>query len=184
MDAAREDPWQRQFNSDPLARVLADRGKFIAAALTVCRAFLVSGEPPETPLLSFERWSRVVRSALVWLGAGDPVKTIAAAAAEDPERQSFAAVLAAWSGVFGETEVTTAEVIARANERDTTGAYTEKDLRDALLAVAASKGGEISHSRLGNWLRTHRDRVIGRHALRRRNVGGKAHVAHWCVTKR
>ena len=163
--------------------MLADRGSYIAAALTVCRAFLVSGEPPEPPLLSFEAWSRVVRSALVWLGCGDPVKTIAAAVADDPDRQNFAAVLAAWSDTIGEAEITTAELIARASERDTTGAYTEKDLRDALLAVAASKGGEISPSRLGAWLRAHRDRVLGRRALRAA-VRRQTHVAQWCVTQR
>jgi putative DNA primase/helicase len=181
MDAGREDPWQRRFNDEPLARVLANRGQFIAAALTVCRAFLVSGEPPEAPLLSFAAWSRIVRSALVWLGSGDPVKTITAAAEEDPDRQTFAAVLAAWSNVIGEGGITTADLITRASERDSAGAYAEKDLRDALLAVAVGKGGEISPSRLGTWLRSHRDRVLGRRALRRHSFGGKSHIAQWRV---
>jgi hypothetical protein len=181
MDAGREDPWMRQFNDDPLARVLTDRGKYIAAALTVCRAFMASGEDPQAPLQSFAAWSRIVRSALIWLGCGDPVKTIAQAADDDPERQTFGAVLAAWSTTIGTVEITAADLIMRANERNTLGGFVNKDLRDALLAVAAGKGGEIGAHRLGNWLRTHRDRVLNRRRLQRHgNVHG--HVVKWSVT--
>jgi putative DNA primase/helicase len=179
MDAGREDPWMRQFNDDPLARIMADRGKYAAAALTVCRAFMVSGEEPLPPLQSFEAWSRVVRSALVWLGTGDPVNTIAKAAADDPERQAFDAVLTAWANIFQETEKPVAEVILRAGEKDTAGDYIHKELRDALLAVAAGKGGEINPHRLGAWMRDHRGRVLGRRCLQRR--AGPNKVALWRV---
>jgi hypothetical protein len=182
MDAGREDPWMRQFNDDPLERIMADRGKYIAAALTVCRAYMASGEAPLPPLQSFEAWSRVVRSALVWLGTGDPVKTIAKAAADDPGRQAFDAVLTSWSNIFQETERTAAEVIARAKEQTVHGGYANEDLRNALLTVAAGKGGEISAHRLGAWLRDHRDRVLGRRCLQRR--AGPNKVTLWSVVHR
>jgi putative DNA primase/helicase len=178
MDAGVEAPWLRQFSDDPLARIMADRGKYIAATLTVCRAFMASSENPLPPLQSFEAWSRIVRSALVWLGCGDPVKTIAQAAADDPEREAFNAVLTAWTNVFQKTENTAVEIRARAGEKDTAGDYVHKDLRDALLAVAADRNGEISTRRLGNWLRIHRDRVINRRRLVRTGHGP---VAKWSV---
>jgi hypothetical protein len=181
MDAGREDPWLRQFRDDPLASIMADRGKYIAAALIVCRAFMASGENPLPPLQSFEGWSRIVRSALVWLGTGDPVKTIAKAVADDPDREAFDAVLTAWSGIFQETEVPVAEIVLRAGEKDTAGDYVNRDLRDALLTVAASKGGVISPHRFGSWLRQHRNRVLGRRCLQRT---GPRHAARWRVVHR
>jgi putative DNA primase/helicase len=138
----------------------------------------VAGEEPEPALQSFEAWSRIVRSALVWLGCGDPVKTIAKAVADDPDREAFDAVLIAWTNVFQKTENTAAEIRARAGEKTATGAYANTDLRDALLAVAADKNGEISAHRLGNWLRVHRDRVLNGRRLTRT---GRGHVAKWSV---
>ena len=183
MDAGCEDPWQRQFTADPLAKILADRGKYIAAALTVCRAFLVSGEQPLPPLASFVAWSRIVRSAVRAFGSGDPVRTMAAAVADDPDRQSFGAVLAAWWDAIAGTEVTTSELIRTAKRQEPGGEYAHKDLRDALMTVAASKGGEISPQRLGYWLRSHRDRVLGRYVLRRHGAD-RTKTARWAVTGR
>jgi putative DNA primase/helicase len=180
IDAGREDPWLRQFSNDPLGRILADRGKYIAAALTVCRAFMASGDAPEPPLLSFEAWSRVVRSALVWLGCGDPIKTIANAVVDDPDRQAFDAMLTAWLDIFQETAITAAEVILRAKEQAVLGGYVHEDLRNALLTVAIGKGGEVDARRLGNWLRVHRDRVLGRRCLQRT---GHGHAARWRVVR-
>jgi hypothetical protein len=182
MDAGREDPWRREFKVKPLELIIADRGKYIAAALTVCRAFIVSDEKPQPPLQSFEDWSRIVRSALVWLGRGDPVNTIAGATADDPERQNFGAVLTAWADAVKEA-VTVGELIGHANKCDADdGGYANKGLREALLAVAGAKGGEISAHRLGNWLRSHRDRVLDKRRLQRhggRNT--KSKVAVWSV---
>ena len=56
--------------------VMADRGKYIAACLTICRAYIAAGRPDKLPkLASFGGWSDTVRSALVWLGEADPVKS-------------------------------------------------------------------------------------------------------------
>jgi hypothetical protein len=160
MDAASAEPWQRQFQVDPLAQVMADRGRYIGAALTAVRAFLVSGEPTQPSLASFTTWSNWVRSAIVAFGYGDPVRTVATALADDPDRQALAALLAAWWAAVGGHEVTVATVIKRASERDTAGAYAASELRDAIMAVAAGKGGDIHASRFGRWLRRHKDRRL------------------------
>ena len=92
----------RQFDFDPIERVLADRGKYIAAALTICRAYFVAGRPDKAPkLASFEGWSDTVRSALLWLGKEDPVKSMEFARQEDPELIELAEMLEAWSEVMG-----------------------------------------------------------------------------------
>lgn len=94
LDAGMERPELRQFDFDPIERVLADRGKYIAAALTICRAYFVAGRPDKAPkLASFEGWSDTVRSALIWLGKEDPVKSMEFARQEDPELLELAEML-------------------------------------------------------------------------------------------
>jgi Bifunctional DNA primase/polymerase, N-terminal len=180
MNAGSDTPWTREFRSDPVAAVLADRGTYIAAVLTAVRAWLGFDEKPLPPIASFKPWSDMVRSMLVAFGYTDPAATIAQAVAEDPDRQSFAAVLTAWFQAFGPQEVTAAELVTKADKRDGAGNPVYPDLRDALLVIAATKGGDISTQRLGYWLRNHRDRMIAGRVLRRHDMahGG---VMKWSV---
>ena len=183
MDAACTEPWRRQFHVDPLAQVMADRGRYIAAVLVVVRAFLVSGEPMQPPLASFGAWSNMVRSAIVAFGYGDPARTMASAVADDPDRQTLGAVLTAWWKEIGADWTSTADLVRRGGERDATGGYKSKDLRDALMMVAAGRSGDVSPSRLGAWLRSHRDRELTGLVLRRA-WDERANVARWAVAER
>jgi hypothetical protein len=184
LDAGVADPWMRNFQGDPLTAVMADRGRYIAAALIAVRAFLVSGEPPLRPsLASFNRWSDWVRSAICAFGYGDAVRTVDTSIADDPDRQEMSALLTVWQRELGDFRYSTAEVVERASERIITGTYVRPALRDALLAVAATKSGtEINPQRLGKWLRSHRDRRLGGLVLRR---GWDSYTNHalWAVVK-
>ena len=85
LDPDMERPEQRKFKGDPFKTVLADRGKYITACLTIVRAWIRVGiADPVTPLGSFGEWSHLVRSALVWLGQEDPVATMDKAREDDP----------------------------------------------------------------------------------------------------
>jgi hypothetical protein len=76
LDANLENPECRTFRGDPLAAVRRDRGAYIAAALTIARAYIAAGKPGRLPPLpSYEGWSDLVRSPLKWLGYADPVDT-------------------------------------------------------------------------------------------------------------
>ena len=73
-----------------------------AAVLTVCRAYVCAGYPDRLPALaSFEAWSDLVRSALVWLGKCDPVDTIQELREADPARDPRAKVFDAWVKQLG-----------------------------------------------------------------------------------
>ena len=86
LDAAIERPELRTFKNNPVEKVLADRGKYIAACLTICRAYVLAGRPRKAkPLASFAGWSDCVRSALLWLGRADCVASQELTRAEDPE---------------------------------------------------------------------------------------------------
>lgn len=166
-----EDPNFRTFNFHPVTRVLEDRGKYIAAALTVVRAYFVAGKPNPLPKLgSFEDWSDLVRSALAWLGKGDPCTTIEAARDNDPERSNFVSVMIALRDDVGfEKPLSTGELIGEAIGSasglfDGTVKFeamrvAKPALRAAFMVIAGDRGG-ISNLRLGHWLARHHGRII------------------------
>jgi hypothetical protein len=79
LDPRMERPELRQFDHDPVAQIMDDRGKYIAAVLTVCKAYIVAGRPNKPPrLASFEDWSDTVRGSLMWLGKADCVLSMEA----------------------------------------------------------------------------------------------------------
>lgn len=169
LDPNMERPELRQFKRNPVEMVLAERGRYIAAALTVVRGYLAAGCPNTLPpLASFEDWSRLVRSALVWLGHADPVKTMEAARAEDPELDALRRVVAAWREDIGtDRPHTTSQLKERAEKKTNSGepydfnkgSLAHPDLHEALLSVSYSRG-DIDTRKLGRWLGRYRGRVI------------------------
>jgi putative DNA primase/helicase len=159
LDANMARPERRQFAFDPLARVQAERGRYIAAALTIVRAYLAAGSPGKCPAHgSFGDWSDRVRSALVWLGCADPVGTITELRDDDPEYQALGLVFSAWRAApalaFDDRGVTTADLIGLAEGHPA--------LWEALCTVAPGRGvetGKPDRVRLGNWLRRRVNRI-------------------------
>jgi hypothetical protein len=171
LDPKMERPETRTFNSEtPVARVRSNRALYVAAVLTVLRAFHVAGRPQQTtPLGSFEEWSGWVRDALIWLGEPDPCDTMERTRQGDPRRRELASVLHQWREVIGEGEVTAKRVIEYATEFEphhgnlNLNPLTMKhpDFREALLVVAGDKGA-VNSRKLGYWLRGIRGRVVDR----------------------
>ncbi len=179
---ADERPELREFDFDPVEEAQKHRPDLVAAALTIVRAYCVAGEQKKLRALgSFEKWSRRVREALVWLGEDDPVATMEAARAADPAAAKRRALMEAWPFA---TETSVSAVIARACERlaGAGGAgdgLASPDLHAAVMAVAAGKEGGISAERLGWWLRRNKDQVVainGRGRCRFEQVGEKGRL--------
>ena len=85
LDANLEDPTERTFSGDPVATILADRGRYVAAILTIARAYIAAGTPnPPHRIPSYERWSDFVCGALVWLGWENPATSMATVRSENP----------------------------------------------------------------------------------------------------
>ncbi len=160
LDPNEDRPELREFKDDPFGRVLADRGNFIAAALTLCRAYIVAGQPGKAkPLASFGGWSGVVRSALIWLGEADPVASIDAMQGSDPDRVELIEMLDAWKrdlGVGHTKRRTLADVVAIVEEFPS-GAPV---LGAAIQSHIAGGRERIDANKLGNWLRKHQNRWI------------------------
>jgi phage gp37-like protein len=191
LDAGMERPELRQFDFDPIERVLADRGKYIAAALTICRAYFVARRPDKAPkLASFEGWSDTVRSALIWLGKEDPVKSMEFARQEDPEVVELAEMLEAWSevmGTGGNTRAKLADVLVRCasmSREDEDGELvpTYPRLNAALKVVGQRYLGKpvLPDARLlGKWLQRFKGRPVG--GKKFMNLPDPKYGAQWWV---
>ena len=171
LDAQMERPELRTFTFDPVERVLADRGRYVAAALTIIRAFITSGARPDmTPLASYGDYSATVRGALVWLGKDDPALTMERAREDDPDLGELREVMRTWVDCIGiNTETTAKAVVQRAEFKKTdehghgTSDYANPELREALTAVAGTRLGGIDPNRFGKWLRSRKGRVVSVH---------------------
>jgi hypothetical protein len=179
LDAQVERPELREFASDPIAAARAGRGEYVAAGLTILRAYIMAGRPcPLPPLGGFFEWSRWVREALVWLGMTDPVETMQKVRGSDVALAAARAVVTQWAKVIGESRHRVREVIATAMTRPPFGdGYQYPELRDALLVIAGDAGpnGGINSQRLGRWLEKIKGRVIdGLRIVRDDDLGNTA----------
>lgn len=154
LDANVAEPERREFAFDPMERVAADRGHYIAACLTIVLAYVAAGSPGRLSApASYREWSNRVRSALVWLGEDDPLVTVEELREDDPGRHRRFDVFQAWSElnelVLHEEGLRTRELIAVAQG--------SSPLHEALLTVAAGHGvnsDKIDVKRLGHWLKS------------------------------
>lgn len=164
LDANLENPEDREFEHNPVKMVLANRGMYVAACLTIGRAYIVADYPNKRkPLASFERWSDLVRSALVWLGASDPCASMELARAEDPVRAERAAVFRAWAAELGLNPVglTASHLVEETEILDQNG-FCHPAFREACLAIAGERSGlSVSAKRLGKWLNLSNNNRVG-----------------------
>jgi putative DNA primase/helicase len=181
-----EHPETRTFRGDPVATVLGARGDYIAACFTIVRAYLEAGRPDLAPkLASFGGWSDTVRSALMWLGCADPVATMEAIRADDPERAMLDAVLRAWAAEIGtgyDGRCTAAKLLEMIGQYTFGGgalggsSYRYPELRTAILVTGFK--GKVDARGLGWWLRKHKEQIIdGRYLTKKSD----AHGAEWYV---
>jgi hypothetical protein len=164
IDANVENPEGRTFQGDPLGDARRDRGRYVAACLTIALAYLEAGSPGRLPPLpSYEGWSDMVRSPLVWLGFADPVETMAKARALDPVRQARAQVFQAWYSALRTEAHTASEIIDLAEARYShSGELVRPGLAAALAEIAQKRGvpaGQIDARRLGRWLTQHENSI-------------------------
>lgn len=186
LDAGVEQPENREFDFDPMARVLADRGAYVAAVITIVRAYRAAGSPHQcVPLGSYGTWSDTVRSSLMWLGEVDPVASMETLRDEDPERLEIRSLLANWRDHLAEGSFyTAADVIEVACAKGPDGEFLRPEFRELLLRMAGD-GPMVSSRRLGRKLTRFNGRVVGKHRIdlqadeKRGNRFGLAKVQSW-----
>ena len=192
LDALMEAPQLRQFRNDPISMILSDRGKYIAACLTICRAYVVAGRPALLPrLASFAEWSDTVRSALVWLGKADPLDTMVTLRDDDPDRELLGELLRAWAQYLGTGFGTAvplafiADMAGRMRLASSSGGYDPEfpALHDAVRRATGTVGNvKIDFARFGIWCRSNKARPVG--GLRLMNKSSNTTTTKWWIEKR
>jgi hypothetical protein len=160
LETLDERPELRRFNRSTLRQAGANRAAYVAAALTIMRAYLAAGAPEVCgPFGSYAEWSTMVRSPLVWLGESDPVASVDATQAEDPELADLRELCEWWrSELRLDEDYLSARLVEIAHEAPQ--GFNANPLKDLFLRIAGDKGGDISVKRLGEWLRRNSGRVV------------------------
>lgn len=152
LDAQMERPEMRQFNFNPLAEILDNRGQYIADALTVVRAYKLAGSPDKLPqLASFGEWSDLVRSAIVWLGFPDPLKSMDKVRDADGRLDSLKAFIAAWYSADPTGKKSAAEIVEFS--------LANVEMQVAMKSFCSSRG-VVDGVSLGKRLHSVKDRVV------------------------
>ena len=161
LEALDEHPELRTFKQDALKYVAANRAIYVAAALTIIRAYLTAGAPPVCgPFGSYPEWSTMVRSPLVWLGEPDPVASLHKTREEDPELSDIRELFELWldHDLGLDTPYTTSRIIELACARPP--GFNAPVFKQFLVRVAGDRNGEVSAKGLGEWLRRISGRVV------------------------
>jgi len=155
-----ERPELRRFKRNTLRQASANRATYVAAGLTIMRAYLAAGAPEVCgPFGSYQEWSTVVRSPLVWLGEPDPVASVDTTQAEDPELAELRELCEWWRGELRLDEDYLSTRLAEIAQEAPQG-FNINSLKGLLLRIAGDKDGNISAKRLGEWLRRNSGRVV------------------------
>jgi hypothetical protein len=184
LESVMENPERRANfrHSELLGWLRAERARFVIAAMTILRAYIVAGRPDVGVHAwgSFEAWSRLVGSAVVWAGLPDPQSTRMDLDEADPEKNELARLIEglemacrrrALTEADGERGLTAKELLANA----------EGDLRDVLneLCTKGSFNTAPTPHAVGNLLRRYRRRVV-----RGRRIDGgpdRKRIVRWWI---
>jgi hypothetical protein len=165
LEALDERPELRQFQDDALDVVAADRGAYVAAALTIVRAYLTAGSPKVCPSVgSYAAWSTMVRSPLIWLGEPDPMISMEGLRDEDIELSNICEFIGFWLeyGLALDTPYLTADIIEEATAAAPSNYWGPREFKPFLLRIASAKSDptRVSAERLGHWLRRISGRIV------------------------
>ena len=189
LDANMERPETRTFSANPLEKVLANRGAYVTACLTIIRAYMNTGLPSKLqPIASFSDWSDLVRSSLVWLGQADPAISMETAREDDPELTQLRETLGLWDKYIGpDTRMPVRSVIQIAERKlpDDYGHQTSDlaapDFLESIMRIAGERGA-VNQIRFANWLRKNEGRIVSGLKFKRDGMmDGK--VVGWVLRK-
>jgi len=174
LDRGVERPELHEFERNPIRMVRENRGIYIAAALTIIRAYILAGAPNVFPPLgSYSQWGRMVRGPLVWLGQPDPVASMEDARRDDPELAAIRQLLTT-PGWIDDGRMHRVRDVIEKSKRDS-------DLAELLDRIAGERGDTVSNKRLGWWLRKISGRVVDGRRLVQHDT--KAKTAQYYVER-
>jgi hypothetical protein len=187
LESGMENPEERDGFKYPNLRehVRAKRCQLLTAAMTVLRGYCAAGKPNMKlkPWGSFEGWSDLVRSAIVWSGLPDPVAS--QKELRDRSDQEAGALHALLAGIehldSGGVGVTASEIIRNVKAPENVSVPAITALREAITMLCPTRGGEFPGTRsIGMKLNHLKGRVAaGKYLVNEK----KNHTGVWKVNK-
>lgn len=189
IDTGLERPELRIFKKDPISMIMADRGKYIAACLTLARAYIVAGQPDKPSQLgSFGEWSDIIRGTIMWIGMADPVKSMEIGRNEDPELRAHSDFCKCVFEIMGggqQYKYSASEII---DEAQTSGTVVRKGFDDdygfkwpefqmIVQQIAGFHSRPPEALRLGKWMQFKKNRPIDGLVIKSKQHGN--HVVWW-----
>lgn len=146
-------PALERYSNRPAEAVAANRGRYVAAALTIVAAWLRAGSPrADVPALAtYEAWSDLCRQPLLWLGLPDPAASTINQLRHDPDQDLLGSFLKAWHAEIGERAITL---------RDLLTAAEDKELGEIILDLPVTDRDVINRTKLGYYLKHNANRVV------------------------
>lgn len=175
IDPKMEKPEERSFRYNLEEFVLANRSKIVVSALTILRAYYVSGCPTVniSPWGGFDQWNNLIRASLIWLDEADPVSSRIRIEEGDEERELLSSFLAACWETVGEREFTLSEIIQEAkgeflfDKKTFANGYPE--LMEKLVMISGGK--EVNPRKIGKFLNKFVNRCEGGFQLKKAGKG-------------
>ncbi len=163
------------YNSSPLKKVRKERGRYVAAVLTIILAWQKAGAPRtavESIVTFGGAWSDYCRHPLIWLGHPDPATALLEQVKHDPDDDLLAGLMTEWMKAFGSTPTTVRKAIEQATQ-------SYPDLFDAMCELPVEENDTINPSKLGWLLKKNTNKVVGGMVLQKASAGGRT---AWRVT--
>jgi len=161
-------PATMTYKGFPVDKVRQNRGKYVAAVLTIIQAWRKAGSPraEADSIVTFGgAWSDYCRFPLMWLGYPDPATALLEQIRRDPDGDALAGLMSEWYSVFGSTPTTVRKAVERAAELT--------NLKDAMRELPVEERGEINPSKLGWILKKNANRIVSGFEFQRATADGR-----------
>ena len=147
-------PALEKYDGRPAELIAANRGRYVADALTIIAAYRAAGSPKtEVPdIASYGDWSDMCRQPLLWLGQPDPAGSLIMQLQADPDQETLGRLLRSWHAALGDKPVMLRELIHESVDYP--------DLEDALQDLPVLDREMINRNRLGWYFKRNANRVV------------------------
>lgn len=162
-------PATLSYRGNPVEKVRCERGRYVAAVLTIVQAWRRAGSPRAEVdnIVTFGgAWSDYCRYPLIWLGYPDPATALLDQVRHDPDADALRGLMTEWHAAFGSTPTTVRKAVDTAN-------HTRGGLLDAMREFPLEERGEINRSRLGWLLRKNANRIVNGFQFQQAGADGR-----------
>ncbi len=162
-------PATMTYRGFPVEKVRQNRGKYVAAVLTIILAWRKAGMPRAQvdSIVTFGgSWSEYCRYPLMWLGQPDPATALLEQVRHDPDGDALSGLMREWHAAFDSTPTTVRKAVDKA--------YRDRpNLLDAMRELPVEERGEINRSKLGWLLKKNANRIVGGFEFQQAEADGR-----------